>query len=80
MSTLLTLPGLTLPLVVPLKLARFVLLVASAASAVVGAMVTFPLATRLVCEVTDDVSGLDAATAEVLGMVGEVEDVVPGSV
>jgi hypothetical protein len=51
-------------------------------------MVTLPLATRLVCEVTDAVSGLDAAAAEELGMVGEVEaldgvlapDAVPGFV
>jgi hypothetical protein len=60
-----------------LKLARFVLLAVSAASDVVGAMVTFPLATRLVCELTDDVS---AVGTEVLGMFGEVEDAVPGFV
>jgi hypothetical protein len=80
MSTLLTLPGLTLPLVVPLKLERFVLLPVSVAKAVVGAMVKLPLATRLVCDVTDDVSGLDVAATEVLGMVGDVEDAVPGFV
>ena len=36
-------------------------------------MVTLPLATRLVGEVTDAVSGLDAAAVEALGIVGEVE-------
>jgi hypothetical protein len=43
-------------------------------------MVKLPLATRLVCDVTDDVSGLDVAATEVLGMVGDVEDAVPGFV
>ena len=60
-----------------MKLVRFVLLAVSAASDVVGAIVTLPLATRLVGELTDAVS---AVGTEVLGMLGEVEDAVPGFV
>jgi ABC-type transport system involved in cytochrome bd biosynthesis fused ATPase/permease subunit len=69
-------PGLTSPFVVPVKLlVRLVLFAVSAASVVVGAIVTLPLATRLVGEVTDAVSGFEAFAAEAL--VVDVPDVVP---
>jgi hypothetical protein len=70
------LPGLTLPLVVPLKLVRLVLLAISAARAVVGTMLTLPDETRLAGDVTDAVSGLDGVAAEEFAGAGEVESLV----
>jgi hypothetical protein len=66
-------PGLTLPLVVPTKLVRLVLLAVSVVRVVVGAMVKLAFSARLLGEVTDAVSRVEVAETEEVVAAGEGE-------